>query len=430
MHTLQQLRSGELKGITRLSLSCGLTEFPDEIFSLADSLGILDLSNNHLSQLPKDLGRLQKLRIIFLSDNQFTELPTVLKDCPLLDMIGFKSNQIGHVPEEALPLNTRWLILTNNRISALPRSIGNCHRLQKVALAGNALTRLPAEMANCRNLELLRISANQFTALPEWLLKLPKLAWLAFAGNPFSNTHQTLHTPEQWSWNELELLGQLGEGASGNIYKAHHRHLAQDIAVKVFKGEVTSDGFPADEMQACIAAGDHASLTQVLGEITGHPQQKQGLVLSLIPPSYYNLGLPPSLATCSRDTFAQGTQFHAAEILKIAKAIASATAHLHARHINHGDLYAHNILINEQAHALMGDFGAASFYDPESPDAPDLQRIEVRAFGCLLDDLLQNLAPEDASLAVTQQLQSLRTACMLEDVEKRPLFAEIGKALA
>ena len=35
MHTLQQLRSGELSGAVRLQLRGGLTEFPREIFDLA-----------------------------------------------------------------------------------------------------------------------------------------------------------------------------------------------------------------------------------------------------------------------------------------------------------------------------------------------------------------------------------------------------------
>jgi hypothetical protein len=41
--TLVALRSGELEGITRLDLACGLEEFPPEIFELADSLEILNL---------------------------------------------------------------------------------------------------------------------------------------------------------------------------------------------------------------------------------------------------------------------------------------------------------------------------------------------------------------------------------------------------
>jgi Leucine-rich repeat (LRR) protein len=88
MHTLDQLRTGQLAGITRLDLSAGLTEFPSEIFDLADSLEILNLSGNKLSALPDDLPRLHKLRVLFCSDNQFTSLPAVLGQCKLLSMIG------------------------------------------------------------------------------------------------------------------------------------------------------------------------------------------------------------------------------------------------------------------------------------------------------------------------------------------------------
>ena len=76
--TLHHLRTGQLTGLKRLDLSCGLTEFPPEIFDLADSLEVLNLSQNNLSSLPDDLHRLQKLRIIFCSDNLFTELPAAL----------------------------------------------------------------------------------------------------------------------------------------------------------------------------------------------------------------------------------------------------------------------------------------------------------------------------------------------------------------
>lgn len=51
MHTLEDLRAGKLAGTRRLDLSAGLTEFPEEIFDLADSLEILNLSGNQLSAL-------------------------------------------------------------------------------------------------------------------------------------------------------------------------------------------------------------------------------------------------------------------------------------------------------------------------------------------------------------------------------------------
>ena len=78
MHTLADLRAGKLAGATRLDLSCGLTTFPDEIFSLSDSLQVLNLSGNRLAELPADLHRLKHLKILFCSNNPFTRLPEAL----------------------------------------------------------------------------------------------------------------------------------------------------------------------------------------------------------------------------------------------------------------------------------------------------------------------------------------------------------------
>lgn len=150
--TLEQLRAGQLAGTRRLTLADGLSEFPREIFDLADTLEILDLSGNALSTLPDDLPRLRKLRIIFASDNRFTELPEVLGQCSQLSMVGFKANRIRDVSGKSLPSLLRWLILTDNEVEVLPPEIGACSQLQKLMLAGNRLRALPEEMAACSRL--------------------------------------------------------------------------------------------------------------------------------------------------------------------------------------------------------------------------------------------------------------------------------------
>lgn len=431
MQTLAQLKSGVLKGYTEIRISCGLTEFPDEIFELADTLEKLDLSGNQLSSLPDNFGRLHKLKIAFFSDNLFTELPEVLAQCPHLEMIGFKSNLISFISENTFSSNLRWLILTNNKLEVLPASIGKCVRLQKCALAGNRLTTLPNEMQHCRNLELLRISANQLTVLPEWLFNLPRLSWLAFSGNPCSdilfNTKQLGNIP----FKMLQLKEELGQGASGVISKALWLESnISEVAVKVFKGEVTSDGLPYDEMNACIAAGEHPNLIKVLGKICDHPENRQGVVMELIPASFKNLGNPPSLITCTRDTFEPGLLFTSDEVISIAVQIASVGAHLHCHGISHGDLYAHNILIDDEANVLLGDFGAATYYLADSPFAAQVQGLEIRAYACLLDDLLNHLSPSEKGLNSTVTLlEDIRKACFQENVHTRPDFDTIYQTL-
>ncbi|AQS37223.1 serine/threonine protein kinase [Shewanella psychrophila] len=441
MQTLAALKNGQLTSTVRLQLAENLTEFPKEIFDLADTLEVLDLSNNCLSSLPDDLGLLTQLRILFLSNNQFESLPKVLADCPKLEMIGFKANKIRTVDENALPVQTRWLILTDNQIEILPESTGQLSRLQKLALAGNSLSALPASMANCKKLELVRLSANQLTHIPDWLLQLPKLAWLAFDGNKLNCTDKiSLAVPEMLKvkMTDIILSEKLGEGASGVIYKGQWLHqpvslhaTSQAVAVKVFKGEVTSDGYPVDELACCLQAGEHPNLINVISQINeeGH----LGLVMELIPPSFYNLGLPPSLVTCTRDTFASGTLFNVSQIAKILQQMAATMTHLHQQAVSHGDLYAHNTMINDDADMLFGDFGASS----DLSVLPQLQReamqaIEVRAFGCLLEDLLlvdeKHLSDEaitSGKQALLSVLLQIRDDCLHNEFAFRPRFFEI-----
>ena len=81
-----------------------------------------------------------------------------------------------------------------------------------------------------------------------------------------------------------------------------------------------------------------------------------------------------------------------------------------------------------------------SFFAPdERATAEALQRIEVRAFSCLLEELLLrcNAAPQecffqgavDAEKAL-KTLVDLQAACAQETINARPLFAEIGQILS
>jgi hypothetical protein len=96
----------------------------------------------------------------------------------------------------------------------------------------------------------------------------------------------------------------------------------------------------------------------------------------------------------------------------------------------HGDLYAHNILHGGDGRALLGDFGAASFYAADQRELnAALQRVEVRAYGCLLEELIERCDWLDAEAAIAAKLMALKENCLSDDVSSRPLFDDIVAVL-
>ena len=430
--TLDELKRATGASLSEIRLSEPLDGFPEVIFDHADTLELLDLFGCGLSELPENFGTLKKLKKLFLSNNAFEQVPEVLAECPELELVAFKNCNISHIPEKSLPVKLRWLILTDNNLRELPQSLGDSERLQKCMLAGNQLTALPETMARCRNLELIRLSANQFPSVPEFLYDLPKLAWLAFSGNPFSRLPEST-TPLPFIASEaFETVTRLGEGASGVISKARWitkpssiENPSDEFALKAYKGAVTSDGFAKDELAVSLAAGHHENLVTLLAqtEMDGNP----ALAMSLIPDRFKVLGGPPSLESCTRDVFEVDQTLSIDAALSVAKSIANVMSHLRQRDICHNDLYAHNILADEFGQTLLTDFGAAATYAslPKHLRAKH-EQLEVRAFGCLVEDLLGLVKNQDGKMPV---LERLKRDCLEANVSVRPLFEGIKNML-
>jgi hypothetical protein len=255
---MERLRERILNGETIVNVDLsgqGLTSFPGELYQLKDTVEFINFGNNQLSSLPMDLKVFSKLRILFFAQNLFTSIPTVLHDLPALYMLSFKSNQLDSFPEDSLNPNLQWLILTDNRLKHLPKSIGKLTNLRKVMLSGNKLEDLPIEMQQCQNIELIRLAVNNLQEFPAWLTKLPKLSWIAYSANPFVNEWQcskSSSTSQVFPWASLTQGRLLGEGASGSVYHGYHTNsdgLQREVAIKLYKGSITSDGVAEDEIR-------------------------------------------------------------------------------------------------------------------------------------------------------------------------------------
>lgn len=163
---------------------------------------------------------------------------------------------------------------------------------------------------------------------------------------------------------------------------------------------------PSSAVRASVAV-EHAHVLKFHGYFTT-PQL--GALMEFVP-GMRALGKPPSMTTITRDTYPPGAAFGGAFIRRVAQCIAAALEHLHARGISHGDMYAHNILVApESGEAKLADFGAAFYYGAGTAHAGDYERMERRAFGALLAELLER---HDASQpALLLPVRTVAHACL------------------
>ena len=440
---LKALGQSAAGSIQRIKLAAGLTEFPAELYSFCQTLEILDLSDNQLTALPDDFWRFRRLSRLFLTNNHFRAIPAVLAQCPALLMLSFKGNQLKEFASGVLPENLQWLILTDNQLRTLPDDFGRYQKLKKLALAGNQLSALPDSMQQCRQLGLVRLSLNCFEQFPDWLFTLPQLAWLALGANPAcvvpENADIKLPLLPSQAFLCLEILG---EGASGVIYRAQFipsdvASIAEtgtvdaptlpagtEVALKRFKGWITSDGCPKDELHNYLNAGAHPNLIPVLARI--RDIELPALAMALIPKEFQSLGRPPSFETITRDTFHPELTLTASAVLKLAQQLASVVTQLHQRQIMHGDLYAHNVLSNPQRQLYLGDFGAATALDGLPLwQQQQAKALEIRAFGYFLADVLVLLPAGQRASELVSALQQLCQQCLLPEPALRPVAASV-----
>ena len=164
----------------------------------------------------------------------------------------------------------------------------------------------------------------------------------------------------------------------------------------------------------------------------------------LDPAEWAPLGGPPSFSSVTRDTYAPGTSRSRAEVLAVARGIAAAGKALHAAGVVHGDVYAHNALFRSDAAARasgapgpaakLSDFGAAFFYPPGSEIGRALERLDVRAYGVMLEEALGMAAggggagaedsEDSGSSPALAELAELAGRCV-GPRSGRPSFAEI-----
>jgi serine/threonine-protein kinase len=159
----------------------------------------------------------------------------------------------------------------------------------------------------------------------------------------------------------FRILGRLGAGGMGIVYRAHDERLRRVVALKVLAKKREGDDTVRKRFlrEARVAAGiTHPNVAAVYeaGEAEGH----------------IYIAMELAQGTTLRRRLAQGG-LEIREAVRIVKEIARGVGRAHARHVAHRDLKPDNVMVSDEGAVKVLDFGLAKPHPvgPPSPAGPD-----------------------------------------------------------
>ncbi|XP_050099114.1 leucine-rich repeat and calponin homology domain-containing protein isoform X2 [Anopheles aquasalis] len=121
-----------------------LSVLPREVCTLP--LQVLLVSNNRLTTLPDEFGRMEKLTELDAACNQITHLPGRMGDLRNLRSLNLRSNQLVYLPRDLTCLELTFLDISSNKIATLPIELRLMSSLVDLELLDNPLTSPPASL--------------------------------------------------------------------------------------------------------------------------------------------------------------------------------------------------------------------------------------------------------------------------------------------
>ena len=160
----------------------------------------IDISNNKLTEIPKNLEKLRNIRILIAKNNSLSVLPNI----QTLEILDISSNSLTRLPE--FSKNIKKLIASHNKISELP----NYYSLISVDLSCNKLKSIEF-IKHCKSLECFYIGHNELNNSSEVLKylqnkKLEKLDLTGFELSENKKKKLLSRLPELIEFNKENIL--------------------------------------------------------------------------------------------------------------------------------------------------------------------------------------------------------------------------------
>ena len=191
------------------------------------------------------------------------------------------------------------------------------------------------------------------------------------------------------SVGDYDLDHPIGAGASGTVWRAHHRGpVTRTVALKRLRAGGGADDLARLRREAMVLAElDHPHVVRVLEVI--HDGDGVAVAMQFAPGGSLD------------DMLAERWRLEPGQVVALAAPLAEALASAHRRGVVHGDVKPANVLFTSDGEPLLGDFGVArtlgqvtsdqvtgtvEYLAPELLDgAPPDQRTDIYALGVVAE---------------------------------------------
>ena len=185
---------GKLKDLVCLSLTNNFSLLPESLTCIQEFTQLVDLnlSDNHLQEVPEGLVKLKNLKRLTFDFNDFSTLNEFL-DLEQVESLSLKNNAISSISEDIKCLkNLKILNLSGNQIAELPKELAELKNLKILNLSNNPLCVVPDWIDQFEHLEELHLTQTQLQSLPKSIAKLSNKTKLFLKKNPFQSLPKEL----------------------------------------------------------------------------------------------------------------------------------------------------------------------------------------------------------------------------------------------
>uniref|UniRef100_A0A3B3R3U9 Si:ch211-210p4.6 n=2 Tax=Paramormyrops kingsleyae TaxID=1676925 RepID=A0A3B3R3U9_9TELE len=167
LNTLPQEIFGQAEYIESLNLQINELQHIGHISQLVN-LKELILSWNNISEFPAAIRELKKLQRLYLNQNKIQKIPTkVFSFLANLQYLNMSNNHLEELPADLVDCKClKYVNLSNNYLKNL-WAVEGLPLLNELHVENNRLTELPAELFLRTNLKVLRVNGNQLQTPPE-----------------------------------------------------------------------------------------------------------------------------------------------------------------------------------------------------------------------------------------------------------------------